>query len=81
MSKIKNINQKVNNLTYTENFVNIFGERKSNDIPTTGTYRYDKKLRILFLVDSNIPKLIKDKMESTTEKVRNMKPIKVSKKG
>lgn len=79
MSKIKNTNQKVNNITYTTNFTNIFGE-KSDKLLTTGTYKYDKKLGILFLVDSNIPKLIKDEMEHKTEKIRNMKPIKVSKK-
>jgi hypothetical protein len=80
VSKIKNTNQKVNNITYTTNFTNIFGE-KYNKMPTTGTYRYDKKLRILFLVDSNIPKMVKDEMENKTEKIRNIKPIRVSKKG
>ena len=79
MSKIKNINQKVSN-SYTTNFVNIFGE-KNKDIPTTGTYKYDKKSGTLIMIDNNIPKSVKDKMEPLTSNINRVKPVSIRKKG
>jgi hypothetical protein len=78
MSGIKNINQKVKHV-YEDNFINIFGEKNPN-IPTTGTYTYNKKTGKLIKIDRNIPMSVKNKMEPLTENVNKIKPVKVIKK-
>ena len=76
MSSIKNTNQKVSK-KYDKNFEEIFGEIKKD---VTGTYEVDKKTGKLFLVDRNIPRIVKDKMERRTEQIRDMKPITIKPK-
>ena len=73
---IKNISQHVTK-QYDENFEAIFGKPKKN---TTGTYRYDEKTGKMFLIDKNIPKIVRDSMEKKTERIRDMGPITIKPK-
>ena len=78
MSKIKNTNQTVTK-KYYDNFTNIFGEKNDN-IPETGTYVVNLKTGKLIKVDKNIPRHVKEEMESITPNVGKVKSVKVASK-